>query len=178
MNEVLREKKEYTGYEYRDIIVKRDLAGLYEDNLINFGWQVESMSRGINGILDVTLHLKRDRSLRNKAELSRLQNQFESRVHELQRLESSKKLGASAAAYSIGILGTAAMAGSVFVYQAGHIPLMILLAIPGFIGWVVPYFCFNILFRKKSAVVNPYIEAKYDDIYETGKQAYSLLNNN
>lgn len=151
------------------------MAELYEDTLSCFGWQVENRSDCIKGILYVALHLKRDRLLRNRAELARLQRLFESEADEVCRLEISKQTGASAAAYGTGVLGTAFMAGSVFSFLGGHILLMVLLAVPAFAGWVVPYFCYSVLYRKKAASVTPIIEAKYDSIYEIGKKAYALL---
>ncbi len=170
-----KDKDGYTGYEYRDMTVKRSMAELYEDNLTSFGWQVESCSDSVKGILYVTLHLKRDRLLRNRAELTRLQRQFENEADDVRRLEISKRTDASAAAFGIGIIGTAFMAGSVFGYLDGRRMLMILLAVPAFAGWIVPYFCYSVMYRKKSASVVPLIEAKYDEIYETGRKAHALL---
>ncbi len=78
----------------------------------------------VQGLTRVTMKFKRDRKIRNKAELTRLQRQFESGAAEIAALEKSKTLGASAAAFLIGIVGTAFMAGSVFSYLAGMLPPM------------------------------------------------------
>lgn len=121
------------------------------------------------------MKFKRDRKIRNKAELTRLQSRFDASVGEITELERSKVLGASAAAYGIGIAGTAFMAGSVFAYIGGLLPLTIILAVPAFAGWIIPYFCYRSLFSKKSAIVSPLIDKKYDEIYEVCEKSNSLI---
>ena len=69
------------------------------------------------------MKFKRDRKVRNKAELTRLQRQFDSCVSEIESLERSKYLRASVFAYIIGVVGTAFMAGSVFAYLADMLVL-------------------------------------------------------
>lgn len=92
------------------------------------------------GVSTVTMKFKRNRKIRNKSELTRLQRQFDAIANEIVSLENSKVVGASTVAYIIGVLGTAFMAGSVFAYLGARIPLCIILAIPAFIGWIIPYF--------------------------------------
>lgn len=165
----------FVGYEYRDFTVKRNLSNLYADSLENFGWEAEGSSN-IPGRPDcVQMKFRRDRKIRNKAELTRLQRQFEACVSELQSLEKSKYIKGSAAAYGIGVIGTAFMAGSVFAVTAGNIPLCIILAIPGFFGWILPYLCYRTLLKNKTAEVTPLMDQKYDEIYETCEKASALL---
>ena len=112
---------------------------------------------------------------RNKAELTRLQRQFDSCVNEIETLERSKVIGASTAAYGIGIAGCAFLAGSVFTYLGGALVPCIVLAIPGFLGWIVPYFCFNKIRKSKTEKVSPLIDQKYDEVYEVCEKANGLL---
>lgn len=121
------------------------------------------------------MKFKRDRKIRNKAELTRLQRQFESGAAEIAALEKSKTLGASAAAFLIGIVGTAFMAGSVFSYLAGMLPLCILLAVPAFAGWILPTFCYAGLRRRRAAKVGPLIDRQYETIYAVCEKASALL---
>lgn len=82
---------------------------------------------------------------------------------------------ASGMAYTIGVVGTAFMAGATFSYLGGMIPLCIILAVPAFVGWVIPYFIYNRLHMQKVAEVTPLIEAKYDELYEIFEKASGLL---
>ena len=72
---------------------------------------------------------------------------------------------------------TAFMAGSVFAITADppHIALCILLAIPGFAGWIAPFFVHRIVRAKKTRQVNPFIEEKIEEIYGMCEKGQSLL---
>lgn len=78
----------------------------------------------------------------------------------------------------MGILGTAFMAGSTFAVTADppQILLCIILAIPGFLGWIFPYFLYKRSVRKQTEKITPLIEEKYDEIYEICEKGNKLLN--
>lgn len=166
---------EFTGYEYRDVTVKRGSMALYADNYQCFGWTLENTGIPIGGINSVTMRFKRNRKLRNMAELTRLQRQFEAGASEIETLEQSKGLRASIAAYVIGVAGTAFMAGSVFALMAGLTALSIVLAIPAIAGWIAPYFCYVHIRRRSTENVTPVIDGKYDEIYEVCEKAHGLI---
>ncbi|SHI13572.1 hypothetical protein SAMN02745823_02706 [Sporobacter termitidis DSM 10068] len=175
MSEISKNEGNFVGYEYRDITVGRSLEPVYADGYQSFGWALEGTAVPVGGVNSVVLKFKRDRKIRNKTELTRLQRQFDACVSEIGALERSKVVGASAAAYILGVVGTAFMAGSVFAYTAGMLLPSIILAVPGFVGWIVPYFCFVSLHRKKTDQVTPLIDKKYDEIYEVCEKASGLL---
>ena len=60
--------------------------------------------------------------------------------------------------------------------QPPIIALCILLAIPGFLGWIFPYFVYRKVVRKETEKINPLIEKKYDEIYEICEKGNKLLN--
>lgn len=175
MSEITKNETNFIGYEYKDITVKRMMESVYADGYSNFGWALEGTSTSVQNVGSVTLKFKRDRKIRNKVELTRLQRQFDACVAEIETLESSKVTGASIAAYLIGIVGTAFMAGSVFAYEADLLPLTIILAIPGFAGWIIPNFCYRGIRKQKTNKVSPLIDQKYDEIYEACQKANALL---
>lgn len=175
MNDTTKNENNFIGYEYKEITVKRSLESVYVDSYPSFGWELEGSSTPPQGFTFISLKFKRNRKLRNKAELSRLQRQFEAGVSEIGTLERTKVLKASAAAYIVGVIGTAFMAGSVFAVTAGNIPLCIILSIPAFAGWVLPYLLFRNISSRKSAEITPLIEKKYDEIYEVCEKASTLL---
>ena len=110
-------------------------------------------------------------------ELTRLQRHFEACLDELESLEKAKTSDATVWSLVIGILGTAFMAGSTFavVHTPPVIWLCILLAIPGFIGWILPYYVYKKIARKKAQKIQPLMEAKYDEIYKICEKGHSLL---
>lgn len=168
----------FIGYEYHSINVKRSMASLYTDGYENFGWKLECSEYPVAAVVTVTLKFKRDRKICNKAELTRLQHNFDACVSEILRLEKSKFLKASAVAYGVGIVGTAFMAGSVFSVTSGLILPCIILAIPAFVGWALPYFLYRNITGRRTAEVAPLVEQKYDEIYSICEKASALTEPN
>ena len=175
MNENAMSGDNFIGYEYKEISVGRDKEGVYADGYPSFGWQLDKSTAPILGLPTVYLKFKRDRKIRNKAELTRLQRQFESNVSEIEKLEQSKTTTASIAAYTIGLVGTAIMACSVFAFLADMILLCIILAVPAFVGWALGYFSYIKIRNKRIVTVTPLIEQQYDAIYEVCEKAHGLL---
>ena len=73
---------------------------------------------------------------------------------------------AAVCALTVGVIGTAFMAGSVFAVtaQPPQIFLCIILALPAFIGWIMPYFLYKKMKAKKVKKIVPMIEAKYEEM--------------
>lgn len=165
----------FVGFEYQDVTVKRAMSAVYADGYENFGWKMEGTSNPPTKVDSVTMKFKRDRKIRNKAELTRLQRQFDACVLEIQSLDFSKYVKASAVAYVIGVLGTVLMAGSVFAVTSNMTALCVVLAIPAFIGWVLPYLCYQSITKKKTNEVMPLIDQKYDELYAVCEKASGLL---
>ena len=170
------ENKSFTAYDYKEITVDKKNALQYIDCYECFGWRLNDKTLCVGGN-KVTLNLKRDRRIINKAELTRLTSHFEACMNEIHALKDSEISAATAGALTIGIIGTAFMAGSTFAVTANPpiIWLCVLLAIPGFIGWILPYFVYKRVFSKRTETVTPLIEAKYDEIYEICEKGSKLL---
>ena len=171
------EARDFIGYEYRDVTVENEMESLYADGYENFGWQLDERSGVVPGISYTNLKFKRDRKTLNKAELTRLQRQFDACANEITALEKSKTSSAMIISLVIGVIGCAFMAGSVFAVTAAvpNVILCVILAIPGFICWILPYFIYKSQIIKREQKVAPLIEAKYDEIYETCEKANNLL---
>lgn len=178
-----KEQRNYVGYEYKEIVAESSMISLLLDGYENFGWEVnESLPEGSMGgkpgaAQKTILRLKRDRKILNKAELTRLQRNFEASVSQIQTLERRKTSAATAYAIILGVIGTAFMAGSTFAVtaQPPQYILCILLAIPGFLGWIFPYFLYKKIAAKQTEKITPLIEEKYDEIYEICEKGNKLL---
>lgn len=169
-------ERNFVGYEYKEVITKQEMESLYVDGYQNFGWKLEAagtMPGRASGM--VTMKFKRDRKIVNKAELTRLQRQFEACVGEVEHMESSKTMWASIAAFTIGLIGTVFMALSTFSYLGGSVAMMVVFAVPGFLGWILPYCCYKVIRRHKTNQIVPLIEQKYDEMYAVCEKANQLL---
>lgn len=183
MDDTGTRKKEFVGYEYKEVLTDKSRVSFLLDGYENFGWELDGNICGESGEMTnpkqrkVILRLKRNRKIVNKMELTRLQRNFESCVSEIETLEKSKTSAATMYALILGILGTAFMAGATFAVtaQPPHVILCILLAIPGFIGWILPYFVYKRALGKQTQKVMPLIEEKYEEIYSICEKGSKLL---
>lgn len=183
MADTVKKQKNYVGFEYKEITAEDSMVSLFLDAYENFGWELND-SLPENGMVGkaagsskTVIRLKRDRKIVNKAELTRLQRNFEACVTEIQTLEKRKTSTATVCALVLGILGTAFMAGAAFAVtaQPPYIVLCIILAVPGFMGWILPYFLYKKIQGRETEKVVPLIEAKYDEIYEICEKGNKLL---
>lgn len=177
------DKKNFVGYEYKEILADGSRASLLLDGYENFGWEIDERlsdngtERKIPGQKRVSIRLRRNRKIVNKMELTRLQRNFEACIHEIDMLEQSKTSVATMYALIVALIGTAFMAGATFaaVAQPPHIVLSIILALPGFAGWIAPPFLHKKILQKQTKKVVPLIEEKYDEIYEICEKGNKLL---
>lgn len=172
-----KNRSRFIGYEYKELVAAAEHAPFYADCYAAFGWEQDENFPAGAGSHTVTLRFKRDRKIINKAELTRLQRNFEACIREIEQLERSKTSAATVIALVVGILGTAFMAGSVFAvtHEPPIIWLCILLAVPAFVGWILPYFLYRSRQEKQTRKVQPLIEETLDEIYELCEKGHALL---
>lgn len=164
----------FIAYEYKTVAASRELASVYADCYPEFGWRLEdnTFSSYSN---KVTLVFKRNRQLKNKPEVNKLQRQFEEGVDNIAYMKKTKNSRAGATAIVVGLIGTAFLAGATFSYLASFIVACILLAIPGFIGWGAAYLVYQRMASKRSAEIVPLIDQEYDNLYACCEKAHLLL---
>lgn len=173
----MSEQKDFVGYEYKEITGPDSRVSQYLDCYACFGWQIDENIPAGSRMGQTTIRMKRDRKIVNKMELTRLQRHFEACVREIEALEKSKTSAATVWALVVGIIGTAFMAGSTFAVtnEPPLILLCILLAVPGFIGWILPYFLYRRIAAGQARKLQPVIEAKEEEIYQICEKGHSLL---
>jgi len=170
------EEKNYIGYDYMEVTVKRGKENIYIDNYPNFGWELEDTGLSFTEFDSYTLKFRRGRKIQNKAELTRLQRQFESGMKEAARLERSKTLNASIIAYVIGSVGMGFAAGAVlFQVLAGLLALTIIFGVLTLAAWGMGYLSYRLMLKKRTEAVTPLIEKQYDEIYEICEEAAKLI---
>lgn len=173
-----QEEKSFIGYEYKEITVDAGQVSMFLDGYENFGWIADEQMSGRGGASgQITLRMKRDRKIINKMELTRLQRNFEACALDLKKLEKAKTSAATIWALAVGVAGTVFMVGSTFAvtHEPPVIWLCILLAVPGIIGWILPYFVYRRVVQKQKERIEPLMEQKLEEIYEVCEKGHSLL---
>lgn len=201
----MEREKSYVGYEYKNVTTRKEMESVVTDGYINFGWRLEKstptvvkhiwgpirvilaplallpgtpfgkMIQDHKSETKVDLHLKRNKAITSKNELNRLQIQFEKIIDGINSLEESKTIGASVAAYIVGIVGTVCMGLSTFSYLADNLQACIILAVPGFLGWILSAVVFKLMKNKRSNKVMSMIGEKYESATQLCEKAFSLL---
>ena len=148
------------------------------DGYASFGWNMDENMPPEKSGGKTTLHMKRNRNILNKAELTRLQRHYEACMNEISALEASKNSVPTAVSLLFGLAGCAFMAGSVFAVTAETpvIWLTVLLGIPGFVLWALAYFGYKKAKKYRTAKVGPLIDEKYSEALEVCEKAQRILN--
>lgn len=177
MNEITKNARDFVGYEYKELTAPEDKFSFYLDSYENFGWSADpNMSqRQEHGLITVTV--KRDRRIVNKAELTRLQRNFDACIQEIETLERAKTSGPTILALVVGLIGTVFLALSVFAVTAEppHIALCVLFGVPGLTGWIAPIFIYQKRLHQKIRQIDPLIEEKLDEAYRLCERGHELL---
>ncbi|MCI2956867.1 hypothetical protein MN032_04105 [Agromyces atrinae] len=167
----------FVAFEYATIRAPRALESLYADTYRGFGWTIEAVeSVAATWPTHVTLRLKRDRGIRNRALVAELQRTAEKSLASVTRLERSASLRAVATATAFGILGSGALAGSIFSMDGGLLAVGIVLGTVGLLLWLGGYIGHTVVRNRRAAAVAPLIDREHDALFDAASQASRLLN--
>lgn len=183
MVEMKRSARAFAAYEYKVATVDRRRASEYLDGYESFGWELDNAYEtpasypGVPGAGSMlSLHLRRDRRIVNRVELTRLQRQFEACMREIQTLESSKDVHATICSLCIGVVGLALLFCAAFsaVSTKALTWLNVLLAIPGAVCCALAYPIYRRVYRRRERAVEPLLDAKYEEISSICEKGHQL----
>jgi len=169
--------EDYTAYDYKDVVVKESSASFYIDCCKNFGWSLDENKSIQTERGQCRIWFKRDKNILNKAELTRLERNFDACVSELDALRRSIFVRPTVVSTVCALIGTAFMALSVFAVTAEPpvIWLCVLFAVPGFVGWILPYFIYRSGVKRRTEKTAPFIEAKRSEMDAICQKGHGLL---
>ena len=165
----------FVAYEYVSVPVSHTMETLYVDCYKSFGWTLDSSVLSLSNPNSVILKFKRDRRIKNKAEVCELQRKCENALSSISKLEKSKTSSATMTSLLLGTLGAGSLVGAFFSFQAELIFLFVLLTIVGVVGVTLSYLRYNKLVEKKTSDINPLIDQQYEIIYDACEKANKLI---
>lgn len=167
----------YAGFDYFDAAVDQTLLSQAMDGYESLGWEMDERRKPDTLAGKVTLHLRRNRRILNKVELTRLQRNLEACFAEIVKLEERPKSAATMVSLAVGMAGTAFMAGATFAVVASPpiVWLCVLLAIPGFAGWLAAYPLFKQTVTNVKAHTEPLLDKKHEEMAEVCQKGRALL---
>lgn len=171
-------EKNFTTYEYMSRKVRVGAQSRTADLYEAFGWELtETLPAAMEG---VTLSFKRARKLPHKPELDRLQRKAEEVQANLERLERSKKSGASTFALIFGCLAALVLGGGMSLVMTVENSLAALiggiaLGIVGLVLCAVNYPIYRHRADKKTGELLPVIDEQEEKLANLLEQANDLL---
>ena len=173
------QERDFVSYEYKTKTVKAKDQSRVIDMYDAFGWEITSTTpTALDG---VTLSLKRDRKLKHKQELVKLERQAEETFETINGLHRAKTAGASVFAYIFGIVAALVFGGGMCLCLLGEaqVPMLIVGSVIGVAGLAlcgVNYLIYSKIVAKKTRQLLPVIddnEEKLANILEKGNDLLS-----
>lgn len=165
---------ETVEYEYVEKQVTQSVAPLYISGYESFGWILDNNDGMSDSASSWIITFKRKRKIRNKAELTRLQHNFDACVNEVLELEASTHKAADIASYGVGITGSALVIGSISLKFVLKI-INLCFAVLGIIDWLIPWFLNKAMVKRKAREIKPLMEQKYNEMRIICGKASALL---
>ena len=145
----------------------------------SLGWELERQERGL---LYTTLTFKRDRTIKNREQLNRLQARIEDGINSISYMEESKTKFATIFSLAMGIIAALIFGGGLSLIMLNADPITaswqvivgFVLGIIGGAAAAIVYPLYTKIIKRKIRKTNPLIEKKKDEISELCGQAHNL----
>ncbi len=172
------QEKDFITYEYRTKTVKAKDRTRVMDMSEAFGWEVTGTTPTIEG---VTVSLKRDRKIKHKQELMKLERQADETFSAINKLNSAKTLTASVFAYIFGCIAALILGGGMCMTMLteNNVPAFvggIVLGIAGIVLCSVNYLIYKKIEEKKTVQVIPLIDDNEEKLANIFAKGNDLLN--
>ncbi len=174
------ETREFCSCDYMTVEVERQDAAERMDSYEALGWQlIDSRDTGFS-MGHVSLNFKRDRKIRNKTQLVRLQNKLDDAFESMRLLETQKGKSSSAFGISFGTVSTLIFGGGMCLclLNPASLPLMIAGCAIGALGIALCGANFPIckkLRRSAEGKLNPLIAKKREEAASICEEAQRYL---
>ena len=167
-------------YEYLTLNIRKDLKTLYMNCYKSLGWAVSEDKKDyfLNSKY-INKDLKRNANIIEKDKLNKLQEQSQEIFSNIEKLLNEPKSVATKYAILISIIGTIFLAISVFtitlitpfIWQ-----LFAICGIIGMVGWILPYFIYKNIFKKKCEENDIRIKGQINEIDKICVKAKKMIN--
>lgn len=171
------ENRDYKHWEYKEVPSSQVDIAMNMDCYESFGWEVDEVQSVNRKDGECVLLMRRDRTIANRQELTRLQRNYEDCRHQINLLRESVRARGTAVSLAVGVAGCPFAAGSVLAATAEplNLPLCVLFAVPALLCFLLPVFLFRAVCEARRRKVEPLMEEKYDEISGLCEKGNRLL---
>jgi hypothetical protein len=172
-----QKENQYHNFEYKKLKIVEDDYSAYVDGYRNFGWIRDENVREVKEGIYVTVALKRNRQISNKAELTRLQQNFEDYMKQIKRLYRFVRIPATVSSALTGIAGTALLIIAIWIFCDFHRwnVMNSIFAVMGIVLQTTALFVYKKVYVARYIKIGPFIEAKRNELYEICDKGRRLL---
>lgn len=167
-------------YDYLTVQAEGKAAYEVIDSYQALGWEVVNRANSFLPGL-VTINLKRNRKIKNKDQLNRLQAKLDDSFNGIKVCEKNKTQSAMVVALILGIIGALIFGGGLSMFLTWTNPEIWVyfvagaLAATGAVPCAFAYFVYAKIRTKKTAAMNILIEQKRDEISSLCEDAQKFL---
>ena len=162
-------------YEHQELTVNKNVAFLYAQVYLDFGWEIEKATTPIFSIGKAILRFKRPAVSCNNPNMTRLQREFELAIGEIEALEQARSKSASIPSILVGVAGSIFVAVALITGLYGLPEFTLPLMLIGFLGCILSLFCYLWIYRKKTAETDTELWKKFAEIHRISHQAVQIL---
>lgn len=174
----MSENEKVITYDYKTVNVKREMEFMLTDAYEALGWELVCSAMSDSSLLYVSLSFKRNRKIKNKIELHKLQSKIDSTLQKIGVLQTKKSMAGMTPALSIGI-------GGALVFGGGLSMALLLSGIGGLVGGIIlcvagaavattAYPFYKKLSKKQLEKIEPMLETELDNLSDYCEQAANL----
>lgn len=173
------EKEKAIVYDYKTVSVRREMEPMLIDTYENLGWEVINTTIQEGSLTHVNVSFKRDRKIKGKVSLTKIQNKVDITLSNLNRINLSKQRAGVIEGLTVGICGTLIFGGGMSMCMClqgvGFMISGIALGVVGvgvaLLGWLTHNKCRN----KKLAKLEPILDDELNKLSDLCEEGHNIL---
>lgn len=173
------EKEKAIVYDYKTVSVRREMEPMFIDTYENLGWEMINTTLQAGALTHVNVSFKRDRKIKNKVALSKIQNKVDITLSNINKINLSKQSAGVPEGLTVGICGALIFGGGMSMcmclqgvgYMIGGIALGVMGVGVALLGWLTHNKCRN----KKLAKLEPMLDEELNKLSDLCEEGHNLL---
>lgn len=174
------EKEKAIVYDYKTVSVRREMEPMLIDTYENLGWELVNTTLQAGSLTHVNVSFKRDRKIKGKVALSKIQNKVDMTLSNLNKIELGKQRAGVPEGLTVGVIGTLIFGGGMSMvmclqgmgYMIGGIALGVVGVGVALLGWLTHNKCRS----KKLAKLEPILEEELNKLSDLCEEGHKILN--
>lgn len=166
----------YRSFEYASTVVDNELVQVAVDSYESLGYEFTGRRASAAGKIS-TLSFRRNRKVRGKAQLAKIQRSMDDAIASIGRMEGEKSRKAVSQALAIGIVSALVLGVGMCCTMVwdGLMALGIVVGLLGIAGCVGGFLRYRTVFDRETARLAPSIEKAYDNLATLCEEAQAAL---